>query len=168
MDMTIHDFDMARFIVGSEVTEVYVMSAVLVDDAIGKAGDVDTAIITLTFANGAIGVIDNSRKAVYGYDQRVEIFGSKGMVCADNNFPENHRYFAGDGVHSALPLNFFMDRYLEAYANEMKIFCEAVVNNHVLPVSGDDGLKSVAIALAAKKSVAENRPVKISEILLPI
>ena len=122
MDMTIHDFDMARFIVGSEVTEVYAKSAVLVDEAIGKAGDVDTAIITLTFVNGAIGVIDNSRKAVYGYDQRVEIFGSKGMASADNNFPENHRYFAGDGVHSSLPLNFFMDRYREAYANEMKIF----------------------------------------------
>ncbi|HEY5511177.1 MAG TPA: inositol 2-dehydrogenase [Prolixibacteraceae bacterium] len=165
MDMTIHDFDMARFIVGSEVTEVYVKSAVLVDEAIGKAGDVDTAIITLTFANGAIGVIDNSRKAVYGYDQRVEIFGSAGMACADNNYPENHRYFSGDGVHASLPLNFFMDRYLEAYANEMKIFCNAVVNNLALPVSGDDGLKSVAIALAAKKSVLENRPVKLSEIL---
>ncbi len=92
MDMTIHDFDMARYIAGSEVTEVYTKASVLVDPAIGKAGDVDTAIITLTFANGAIGVIDNSRKAVYGYDQRVEIFGSKGMACADNNYPENHRY----------------------------------------------------------------------------
>jgi len=137
----------------------------LVDPAIGKAGDVDTAIITLTFANGALGVIDNSRKAVYGYDQRVEIFGSKGMACADNNYPENHRYFAGDGVHSSLPLNFFMTRYLDAYANEMKIFCNAVVNKESLPVSGDDGLKSVAIAYAAKKSYLENRPVKISEIL---
>ena len=164
MDMTIHDFDMARYIVGSEVTEVYVKSAVLVDPAIGEAGDVDTAVITLTFANGAIGVIDNSRKAVYGYDQRVEIFGSKGMASADNNFPENHRYFASDGVHSSLPLNFFMDRYLEAYVNEMKVFCQAVINDLALPVSGDDGLKSVVIALAAKKSVQENRPVKLNEI----
>jgi len=165
MDMTIHDFDMARYIVGSEVTEVYTKASVLVDPAIGKAGDVDTAIITLTFANGAMGVIDNSRKAVYGYDQRVEIFGSKGMACADNNYPENHRYFAGDGVHGSLPLNFFMDRYLDAYANEMKIFCNAVVNKESLPVSGDDGLKSVAIAYAAKKSYLENRPVKIAEVL---
>jgi myo-inositol 2-dehydrogenase / D-chiro-inositol 1-dehydrogenase len=161
LDMTIHDFDMARFIVGSEVTEVYTKAAVLVDPEIGKAGDVDTAIITLTFANGAIGVIDNSRKAVYGYDQRVEIFGSKGMVCADNNYPENHRYFAGDGVHGSLPLNFFMDRYLEAYANEMKIFCKAVIEDLPLPVSGDDGLKSVAIAIAAKKSLLEGHPVKL-------
>jgi myo-inositol 2-dehydrogenase/D-chiro-inositol 1-dehydrogenase len=165
MDMTIHDFDMARYIVGSEVTEVYTKASVLVDPAIGKAGDVDTAIITLTFANGAIGVIDNSRKAVYGYDQRVEIFGSKGMVCADNNYPENHRYFSGDGVHGSLPLNFFMDRYLEAYANEMKIFCDAVINDLPLPVSGYDGLMSVVIAMAAKKSHLEHRPVKLSEIL---
>jgi len=165
MDMTIHDFDMARYIAGSEVTEVYTKASVLVDPAIGKAGDVDTAIITLTFANGAIGVIDNSRKAVYGYDQRVEIFGSKGMVCADNNYPENHRYFSGDGVHRSLPLNFFMDRYLDAYANEMKIFCNAVINNLKLPVDGNDGLMSVAIALAAKKSHLEKRPVKMTEIL---
>jgi myo-inositol 2-dehydrogenase/D-chiro-inositol 1-dehydrogenase len=161
LDMTIHDFDMARYIAGSEVTEVYVKAAVLVDPEIGKMGDVDTAVITLTFANGAIGIIDNSRKAVYGYDQRLEVFGSEGMVCADNNYPENHRFFAGDGVHRSLPLNFFMDRYLEAYANEMKIFCDAVVNDLPLPVSGDDGLKSVAIALAAKQSVIENRPVKL-------
>ncbi len=165
MDMTIHDFDMARYITGSEVTEVYTKAAVLVDPEIGKAGDVDTAIITLTFGNGAIGVIDNSRKAVYGYDQRVEIFGSKGMVCADNNYPDNHRYFADNGVHGSLPLNFFMDRYIEAYANEMKIFCDAVINNSPLPVSGYDGLMSVAIALAAKKSYLENRPVKLSEII---
>ena len=164
MDMTIHDFDMAAYIVGSEVTEVYTKAAVLVDPEIGFAGDVDTAIITLTFENGAIGVIDNSRKAVYGYDQRVEIFGSKGMACADNNFPDNHRYYAADGVHGSLPLNFFMDRYTEAYANEMKIFCESIINNLPMPVSGKDGLSSVLIAMAAKKSFLENRPVKISEI----
>ena len=165
LDMTIHDFDMARYIVGSEITEVYVKAAVLVDPAIGLAGDVDTAVITLTFANGALGVIDNSRKAVYGYDQRVEIFGTEGMVCADNNFPDNHRFFTSDGVHGALPLNFFMDRYLEAYSNELKIFCDAVVNNNPVPVGGHDGLMSVAVGLAAKKSVAEGRPVKISEII---
>jgi len=165
LDMTIHDFDMARYIVGSEVTEVYTKATVLIDPEIGKAGDVDTAIITLTFENGAIGVIDNSRKAVYGYDQRVEIFGSKGMVNADNNYPENHHYYAADGVHKSLPLNFFMDRYLEAYANEMGVFCDAVSYNTELPVSGLDGLMSVAIALAAKKSYQEGRLVKMSEIL---
>jgi len=165
MDMTIHDFDMARYIAGSEVTEVYTKASVLVDPAIGEAGDVDTAIITLTFANGAVGVIDNSRKAVYGYDQRVEIFGSKGMATADNNYPDNHRFYSGDGVHGSLPLNFFMERYLEAYANEMKIFCDAVINDSPLPVSGIDGLMSVAIALAAKKSYLKQRPVKLTEII---
>jgi len=165
LDMTIHDFDMARYIVGSEVTEVYTKATVLVDPEIGKAGDVDTAIITLTFENGAIGVIDNSRKAVYGYDQRVEIFGSLGMVNVDNNYPENHRYYTVDGVHKTLPLNFFMDRYLEAYANEMKVFCDAVFNGSEVPVSGHDGLMSVAIALAAKKSHTEGRTVKLSEVL---
>jgi myo-inositol 2-dehydrogenase/D-chiro-inositol 1-dehydrogenase len=164
MDMTIHDFDMARYITGSEVTEVYAKTAVLVDPEIGRAGDIDTAIITLSFANGAIGVIDNSRKAVYGYDQRVEIFGSKGMAMADNNYPENHRYFSDNGVHGSLPLNFFMDRYLDAYANEMKIFCDAVINNKPVPVDGNDGLMSVMIALAAKKSHLGKRPVKLTEI----
>jgi myo-inositol 2-dehydrogenase/D-chiro-inositol 1-dehydrogenase len=164
LDMTIHDFDMARYITGSEVTEVYVKAAILVDPAIGEAGDVDTAIITLSFANGAIGVIDNSRKAVYGYDQRVEIFGSKGMVSADNNFPDNHRYLSSEGMHGPLPLNFFMDRYLDAYSNELKAFCHAVINDTPVPVGGQDGLMSVAIGLAAKKSVKEGRPVKLSEI----
>lgn len=164
LDMTIHDFDMARYIVGSEVTEVYVKAAVLVDPAIGEAGDVDTAIITLTFENGALGVIDNSRKAVYGYDQRLEIFGTNGMVTAENNFPDNHRYFTGDGIYGALPLNFFMDRYLDAYSNELKAFCDAIINDRPVPVGGEDGLMSVAIGLAAKKSVAEGRPVKLSEI----
>ena len=110
-------------------------------------------------------MIGNSRKAVYGYDQRLEIFGSEGMVSADNNFPDNHRFFTSDGIHGSLLLNFFMDRYLEAYSNELKAFCDAVVNNKPVPVGGQDGLMSVAIGLAAKKSVAERRPVKLSEIL---
>ncbi len=165
LDMTIHDFDMARFIVGSEVEEVYAAAGVMVDSAIGDAGDVDTAIITLRFKNGAMGVIDNSRKAVYGYDQRVEIFGSKGMVKVDNNVPDNHNYFSKDGIHSSLPLNFFMDRYTEAYAIEIREFCMAVLDDKPVPVGGIDGLCAVMIGLAAKKSVEENRPVEISEIL---
>lgn len=165
LDMTIHDFDMARYIARSEVTEVYTSAAVLVDPEIGKAGDVDTAVINLAFENGALGVIDNSRKAVYGYDQRVEIFGSKGMISTDNNYPENHRYYSHDGVHGSLPLNFFMERYLESYAGEMKVFCDAVTNNLCIPVGAEDGLKSVAIAMAAKRSWLEHRPVKLSEIL---
>jgi myo-inositol 2-dehydrogenase/D-chiro-inositol 1-dehydrogenase len=165
LDMTIHDFDMARYISGSEVVEVYTKATVLVDPEIGKAGDVDTAVITLTFENGSIGVIDNSRKAVYGYDQRLEIFGSKGMLNIDNNFPENHMYYTENGIHSSLPLNFFMDRYIVAYANEMKAFCDLLENGSQSEMSGEDGLISVAIALAAKKSFIENRPVRMSEII---
>lgn len=164
LDMTIHDFDMARYIVGSEVEEVFVTAGVMVDPKIGEAGDVDTAVITLKFANGAMGVIDNSRKAVYGYDQRVEIFGSKGMIKVDNNAPDNHEYYSENGVHASLPLNFFMDRYIEAYANEIKEFCEAVLEDKVISVGGKDGLLAVAIGLAAKKSVQEKRPVKVKEI----
>lgn len=164
LDMTIHDFDMARYIVGSEVDEVFVVAAVRVDERIGKAGDVDTAIITLKFENGTLGVIDNSRQAVYGYDQRVEIFGSEGMVKVDNNAPDNHDYYNREGVHASLPLNFFMDRYIEAYAREIKEFCQAVAENSSISVNGKDGLLSVAIGLASKKSFVEKRQVKISEV----
>ena len=136
----------------------------LVDPEICKAGDVDTAIITLCFENGAIGVIDNSRKAVYGYDQRVEIFGSLGMVNVDNNYPDNHMYYTVDGVHKTLPLNFFMDRYLDAYANEMKVFCQSVIEDKEPPANGHDGLMAVAIAIAAKKSHLEKRPVQLKEV----
>lgn len=155
---------MARYIVGSEVEEVFVSAGVMVDKKIGEAGDVDTAVISLKFKNGALGVIDNSRKAVYGYDQRVEIFGSKGMIKVDNNTPDNHNYYGEDGVHASLPLNFFMDRYTEAYAKEIKQFCIAVAEDKPVNVGGEDGLYSVAIGLAAKKSLAENRPVKIAEV----
>jgi len=106
LDMTIHDFDMARFLMGSEVEEVYAAANVLVDPEIGRAGDVDTACITLRFRNGAIGVIDNSRKAVYGYDQRVEVFGSGGVAMTENKTPDSVIHSDGSGVHSALPLHF--------------------------------------------------------------
>ena len=165
LDMTIHDFDMARFVVGSEVLEVYAKTNVLVDPEIGKAGDVDTAVTILYFENGAIGTIDNSRQAVYGYDQRLEVFGSEGMVKIDNNNPDTHIYYNTKGSHGPLPLNFFMDRYVQSYANEMEAFINAVVNEETVPVNGRDGLISVAIGLAAKKSALENRPVKLNEIL---
>lgn len=164
LDMTIHDFDMARFIVGDEVEEVFVSAGVMVDKKIGELGDVDTALITLRFKNGAMGVIDNSRKAVYGYDQRIEIFGSKGMIKVDNNAPDNHNYYNQNGVHASLPLNFFMDRYIEAYSREIKEFCRAVIEDKPVSVNGRDGLLSVAVGLAVKKSYAEKRVVKISEV----
>lgn len=165
LDMTIHDFDMARFVIGAEVSEVFAKANVLIDKSIGEAGDVDTAVTTLFFENGAIGTIDNSRKAVYGYDQRIEVFGSEGMIMIGNNTPDNHAYFNKSGIHGPLPLHFFMDRYIESYTYEMKAFINALAEEGELPVSGKDGLMSIAIGLAAKKSVFENRPVKLNEII---
>lgn len=165
LDMTIHDFDMARFVIGSEISEVYAKTNVLIDPDIGKAGDVDTALTLLQFENGAIGTIDNSRKAVYGYDQRLEVFGSEGMVSIDNNTHDTHAYYNKEGSHGPLPLDFFMDRYIQSYAIEMEAFINALIRDEPVPVPGKDGLISVAIGLAAKKSARENRPVKLSEIL---
>ena len=164
LDMTIHDFDMARFVVDKEVTEVFAKGAVLVDPAIGEAGDIDTAIITLTYEDGTLAVIDNSREAAYGYDQRVEVFGSKGMVQGHNNLEDNHRLVTKDGEQAALPLHFFLERYADAYKTELVDFVNALSKNTPIPVGGLDGLQSLKIGLAAKKSIAENRPVKLSEI----
>jgi myo-inositol 2-dehydrogenase/D-chiro-inositol 1-dehydrogenase len=165
LDMTIHDFDMARFISGKKVREVYARASVKVDPGIGEAGDVDTAVILLTFEDDSVAVIDNCRKAAYGYDQRLEVFGSKGMAQADNNFPNNHRLFTGAGVSGDLPLHFFLERYDASYKQEMREFIDALVSGRDVPVGGEDGLISMAIGLAAKKSMKENRPVAVSEIL---
>ena len=167
LDMTIHDFDMARYLCGSEVEEVYVAAGVMVDPGIGEAGDVDTAVITLRFANGAIGTIDNSRKAIYGYDQRVEVFGSGGMVQAHNNTPDNDVYFSADGVQSAKPLYFFLERYMASFIAELKDFVQSIRDDTIPPVTGIDGRIPVVIGMAAKKSYLEHRPVKLNEITDP-
>jgi len=164
LDMTIHDFDMARYLSGSEVEEVYAAGGVMVDPAIGAAGDIDTAVITLKFANGAIGTIDNSRKAVYGYDQRAEVFGSNGMAATANNTPNSSVYSNADGVVSEKPLYFFLERYMESFVAEMRDFINAVREGTPTPVNVLDGRKPVVIAMAAKKSMIENRPVKLTEI----
>lgn len=164
LDMTIHDFDMARYLAGNEVVEVYAAGGVMVDPAIGQAGDIDTAVITLKFANGAIGTIDNSRKAVYGYDQRVEVFGSGGMAAVANNTPNTSVYSNADGVVSEKPLYFFLERYMDSFIAEMREFIDAVRSDTTTPVTAPDGRKPVVIAMAARKSLDENRPVKISEI----
>lgn len=164
LDMTIHDFDMARYLAGSEVVEVYAQGAVLVDPAIGKAGDVDTAAVMLTFANGAIGVIDNSRKAVYGYDQRVEVFGAKGCAACSNDTPSSVVVSGEQGVQGDKPLYFFLERYKQAFIDEMKEFFAALANDRPTPVGGQDGLAPILIGLAAKRSLAEHRPVRIAEI----
>jgi len=165
LDMMIHDFDMARFQMGSDIVEVYASGAVLVDEAIGKAGDVDTALVSLRFANGALGVIDNSRKAVYGYDQRVEVFGSRGSASAENDAPSTVRLSNETGVTGDKPLYFFLERYKEAFISEMRAFLGAVAEGKPCPVTGEDGLQDLLVGLAAKKSLAEKRPVKLSEIM---
>jgi myo-inositol 2-dehydrogenase/D-chiro-inositol 1-dehydrogenase len=164
LDMAIHDFDMARFLIASEVVEVFATGAVLVDPAIGAAGDVDTAVTVLRFANGAIGAIDNSRRSVYGYDQRVEVFGSGGVVAISNNAADSAVVSDAQGVHAGLPLYFFLERYAESYAAEMKAFVAAVQQDLTPPVTGAAGRAAVVLGLAAKKSLAENRPVRVDEV----
>ncbi len=164
LDMTIHDFDMATFLVDSDVEEVYVQSAVLVDPAIGEQGDVDTAIITMKMTNGALCVIDNSRRAAYGYDQRAEVFGSKGMVATSNDTLSTAIIADENGVTGEKPLFFFLERYMQSFTEEVCQFVDAIENDKDVPVGIHAGMQSVKIGLAAKKSVAEHRPVKLSEI----
>ena len=163
LDMTVHDFDMARFI-GGEVEEVYANAAVTVDEAIGEAGDVDTALIALKFKNGAIGVIDNCRKACYGYDQRLEVFGTGGQASAANDTPTNVSYINEKGNMTDKPLYFFLERYMQSFTDEMTEFINAVQNDESTQTTVNDGLEALRLGLAAKLSVKEHRPVKLSEI----
>lgn|SRR5699024_809399 len=160
-DMTIHDFDMARFLVGEEVEEVYAQGANLVDPKIQEASDIDTAIITLTFKNGAIGVIDNSREAVYGYDQRTEIFGNKGALMAENEKPTNLTFYHKGSVEMEKPLHFFLERYQEAYINETNEFIQSVLENRNTSVGFKDGIMAQRIAYAANESFKKQKPVKV-------
>lgn len=164
MDMMIHDFDMARFLTGSEVEEVYAQGSVLIDPVFAAYGDVDTSVVTLRFANGALGVIDCSRKAVYGYDQRVEVFGSKGSASAANDFPSTAALCTEEGVISDKPLHFFLERYQAAYVEETQRFIHCLLNGEPVPVNGLDGWQAERIARAAKLSLQEGRPVKLPPI----
>jgi myo-inositol 2-dehydrogenase/D-chiro-inositol 1-dehydrogenase len=164
LDMMIHDFDMARFLMGDEVEEMYATAGVLAVPEIGEAGDVDTAVVVLRFKSGTIGTIDNSRKAVFGYDQRVEILGSKGKIATENRYPNQVEVSTGDLIYSDRPYNFFMDRYPESFALEVAEFVKAVIEDKPTPVTGADGRAPVVMALAAKKSLDEHRPVKLAEV----
>jgi myo-inositol 2-dehydrogenase/D-chiro-inositol 1-dehydrogenase len=167
LDMTIHDFDMARYLIDSPVEEVYTAAGVLVDPAIGEAGDLDTAVVILRFADGTIGTIDNSRQAVYGYDQRVEVFGSGGAISSHNNYPNTAVLSTAERVSRDLPLNFFMDRYVESYVTEMQEFVTAVLEDTAVPVTGEDGRVPVVMGLAARASFDQNRPVRLDEVDRP-
>lgn len=161
LDMSIHDFDMARFLVGSEITEVYATGAALINPSIAQYGDVDTAVIQLKFANGALGVIDNSRQAVYGYDQRVEVFGSKGSILAQNVLPTQIEWSTADTVTHDKPMHFFLDRYQESYLAELRSFYHSIRHHQPTVVDGRDGLIPVIIGHAAKQSCKNNEPVRI-------
>ncbi|RLN94722.1 hypothetical protein BBJ28_00009871, partial [Nothophytophthora sp. Chile5] len=163
-DMTIHDFDMARFLVGDEVDEVFAM-AQSVNPDIAAARDIDTAVVLLKFRNGVICYIENSREAAYGYDQRVEVLGSKGSVACDNKHANQVVVSTSESVRRDLPLHFFLERYMDAYVAEMEAFIRVcTTEGATVPVGGDDGREALLLALAANKSLAENRPVKVDEL----
>ncbi len=163
LDMTIHDFDMARFQVG-EVEEVYAIGDVLIEPQLREFNDTDTNVVTLKFANGAIGAIDNSRRAVYGYDQRLEVFCSNGTAMADNEAETTIKKGDSEGFHSARPPHFFIQRYAPCYVDEVRQFVECVRDDKPTPTTGADGRAAVVLGYAAGKSLRENRPVRVSEI----
>jgi len=164
LDMSIHDFDMARYLTGSEVSCVYASGDARINKQIIKFGDIDTAVCILHFENGVIGIIDNSRQAVYGYDQRVEVFGVKGMLNAGNNVAHQSNLADSEGFHSASLIEYFLERYQESYLLELEDFIDCIVHNKTVKVSGKDGRNAVAIAIAAKKSLIEKRLVYLNEI----
>ncbi len=162
LDMSIHDFDMARFLAGSEITEVYATGAALIDPTLTQLGDVDTAVIQLSFANGALGVIDNSRQAVYGYDQRVEVFGSQGKMLAQNVSATQTELSTADAVTREKPMAFFLDRYQASYVAELRSFCHAIRHKQAPAVDGRDGLIAVIVGHAAKQSCQNHQPIRIN------
>ena len=164
-DMTIHDFDMARFLLGEEITTVSAQASVLVDKAIGKAGDYDSVSVMLSTAKGKHATISNSRRATYGYDQRIEVHGSKGSVAAENQRAVSIEIATEKGYTRPPLYDFFMTRYTEAYANEIGAFIAAVTSKKKPSPSGKDGLIALVLAEAAVRSVKEGRAVKVSEIL---
>ncbi|MDT8860130.1 inositol 2-dehydrogenase [Alkalihalobacillus sp. MEB130] len=164
IDMSIHDFDLARYLSGSEVEEVTVTGANLIDPVFKKYGDIDTAVITLRFANGAIGVIDNSRKAAYGYDQRIEVLGSEGMVMADNVLNSTVRKSLSTQTQLDNPKYFFLERYKEAYIVELKAFFNAIIDDTDTLCSVKDGLEAERIAHAAKKALQTGEKVLMKDL----
>lgn len=164
MDMMIHDFDMARYLAGSDVEEVFTMGSVLIDPAFAEYDDVDTAMVMLKFKNGALGFIDNSRESNYGYDQRTEVFGSKGCAAVTNDTANTAVLTTAEGVFSEKPLWFFLERYNDAFIAEVRAFFDAINNDTETPVTGIDGLRPVQIAYAAAKSLKDGLPVKIDSL----
>ncbi len=163
LDLAIHDFDMIRYQVG-EVDEIYAMGSVLINPELNEFNDVDTAVVSLRFANGAVGSIDNSRKAVYGYDQRLEVFCSNGTAMAENEAESTVVKGNTSGFLSAKPPYFFMQRYAPCYVEEVRQFIGCVRDDKPTPTTGADGRAAVVLGYAAGRSLQENRPVKVSEL----
>jgi myo-inositol 2-dehydrogenase/D-chiro-inositol 1-dehydrogenase len=164
LDMTIHDFDMARYVTGSEVVEVFARGAVHGDPEVGAAGDVDTALVTLVHESGCLTAIDNSRQAAYGYDQRVEVFGSRGMAASENPLAHTAVVRTANGTSMSTLPHFFLERYIPSYVREWSAFVEAVRAGATPRVSGPDARAPLVIGLAAWRSLREGRPVRIEEI----
>jgi myo-inositol 2-dehydrogenase / D-chiro-inositol 1-dehydrogenase len=164
-DMMIHDFDMANFLMGAAPVSVSAVGSSIVDPAIGAAGDVDTAVVTLTYADGRIAVIKNSRRAVYGYDQRVELLGSEGLLQAQNMLENTVVKSTTAGVTLAKPTYFFLERYMPAYAAEWAAFVAAVTKETALPVTLADGVAALAMAEAATLSLRQGGPVQMDAVI---
>jgi myo-inositol 2-dehydrogenase/D-chiro-inositol 1-dehydrogenase len=164
LDMTIHDFDMARYVTGSEVVEVFARGAVRVDPAFAEADDVDTAMVTLVHENGCLTSIDNSRQAVYGYDQRVEVFGSAGVAASENPLAHSALVRTRDGTSEPTLPYFYLERYIPSYLGEWKAFVSAVSEGRTPPVTVADARAPLVIGLAAWRSVRGGRPVRIEEV----
>jgi myo-inositol 2-dehydrogenase / D-chiro-inositol 1-dehydrogenase len=164
LDMTIHDFDMARYVTASEVVEVYARGALRVEPSFAQADDVDTAVVTLTHANGCLTVIDNSREAAYGYDQRVEAFGALGMAASENPLAHTGVVRTAQGTSAPALPHFFLDRYVPSYLREWEAFVAAVRDGTPPRVSAADGRAPLVIGLAAWRSLRENRPVTVAEV----
>jgi myo-inositol 2-dehydrogenase / D-chiro-inositol 1-dehydrogenase len=164
-DMMIHDFDMANFIMGGPPQAVSAAGSCLVDPAISEAGDIDTAVVTLTYADGRIAVIRNSRRAAYGYDQRIELLGSKGLLQAENMLENKVVKSTAAGVTGAKPMHFFLERYMPAYAAEWSAFVDAVSRNTPPPVTLDDGVAALAMAEAAARSLRSGQPVRLDSVM---
>jgi myo-inositol 2-dehydrogenase/D-chiro-inositol 1-dehydrogenase len=160
-DMMIHDFDMARWLMGEEPVGVFAVASVLVDPAIGEAGDVDTAVVTLKTKSGTLCQISNSRRAAYGYDQRIEAFGALGALRAENVVESTVAFAGADGIVSDKPLHFFLERYAEAYRRELDHFITALDAGEAPSVGGSDGVKALALAEAALQSAQSGRPVAL-------
>jgi len=163
-DMMIHDLDMANFIMGKLPDTVFAKGSAIIDPAIGKEGDVDTAVVTLSYADGQIAVIKNSRRASYGYDQRVEILGSQGLLQAQNLLENTVVKSTADGVTGAKPLFFFLERYKRAYEVEWDAFVQAVVSKKAMPVTLNDGVIALAMAEAAAESAKTGSPVSLASL----